>query len=193
VTILNKSGSILVILRISTTGLSSQNIQQSADALATIMSKSTIPQIVQASGMLQLQAVGIKENPSMMKMDDTMAALRQINAKAIYIVADRDAAGNMTDALTNELPLAAKGVISGTIVATDAAGRARSAARARQQHKAYGTSQRRRKIVEEVFGWGKTISTMRRSKHIERFKIRQQAQLTAATYNLVRMCRLLAA
>lgn len=61
--------------------------------------------------MLQLQAVGIKENPSMMKMDDTMAALRQINAKAIYIVADRDAAGNMTDALTNELPLAAKGVI----------------------------------------------------------------------------------
>jgi len=82
---------------------------------------------------------------------------------------------------------------SGAIVATDAAGRARSAARARQQHKAYATSQRRRKIVEEFFGWGKTISTMRRSKHIERFKIRQQAQLTAATYNLVRMCRLLAA
>ena len=54
-------------------------------------------------------------------------------------------------------------------------------------------SQRQRKIVEEFFGWGKTISTMRRSKHIERFKIRQQAQLTAATYNLVRMCRLLAA
>ena len=52
---------------------------------------------------------------------------------------------------------------------------------------------KRRKIVEEFFGWGKTISTMRRSKHIERFKIRQQAQPTAATYNLVRMCRLLAA
>ena len=82
---------------------------------------------------------------------------------------------------------------SGTIVATDPAGRARSAARTRQQHKAYATSQRRRKIVEEFFGWGKTISTMRRSKHIERFKIRQQAQRTAATYNLVRMCRLLAA
>ena len=37
------------------------------------------------------------------------------------------------------------------------------------------------------------ISTMRRSKYIERFKITQQAQMTAATYNLVRMCKLLAA
>ena len=93
----------------------------------------------------------------------------------------------------DERSLAHVAIRSGAIVATDAAGRARSAARARQQHKTYGTSQRRRKIVEEFFGWGKTISTMRRSKHIERFKIRQQAQLTAATYNLVRMCRLLAA
>lgn len=93
----------------------------------------------------------------------------------------------------DERSLAHVAIRSGAIVATDAVGRARSAARARQQHKAYGTSQRRRKIVEEFFGWGKTISTMRRSKHIERFKIRKQAQLTAATYNIVRMCRLLAA
>lgn len=81
----------------------------------------------------------------------------------------------------------------GLIVATDAGGRARRAARARQRSTDYCTSQRRRKIVDESFGWGKTISTMRRSKHIERYKISQQAQLTAAMYNLVRMCRLLAA
>lgn len=44
-------------------------------------------------------------------MDETMAAMREIKAKAIYIVADTEAAGSMTDALTEELPLGAEGVI----------------------------------------------------------------------------------
>ncbi len=99
------------ILRISTTGMGSKEIEESADALATILSKSKIPQVVQASGLLQLQAAGFGSDPTMKKMDETMAALREIEAKAIYIVADSDAAGNMTDALTEELPLGAEGVI----------------------------------------------------------------------------------
>ena len=99
------------IVRISTTGMGSKEIEESADALATMLSKSKIPQVVQASGLLQLQAAGLSSNPTMQKMDETMAALREIKAKAIYIVADTEAAGSMTDALTEELPLGAEGVI----------------------------------------------------------------------------------
>ena len=99
------------IMRISTTGMGSKEIEESADALATMLSKSKIPQVVQASGLLQLQAAGMSSNPTMKKMDETMTALREIKAKAIYIVADTEAAGSMTDALTQELPLGAEGVI----------------------------------------------------------------------------------
>ena len=41
------------IVRISTTGMGSKEIEESADALATMLSKSKIPQVVQASGLLQ--------------------------------------------------------------------------------------------------------------------------------------------
>lgn len=99
------------ILRISTTGMGSKEIEQSADALATILSKSKIPQVVQASGLLQLQAAGLDADPNMKMMDQTMSALREIKAKAIYIVADTEAAGSMTDVLTQELPLGNEGVI----------------------------------------------------------------------------------
>lgn len=99
------------ILRISTTGMGIKEIEQSADALATILSKSKIPQVVQASGLLQLQAAGLDANPNMKMMDQTMSALREIKAKAIYIVADTEAAGSMTDVLTQELPLGNEGVI----------------------------------------------------------------------------------
>ncbi len=57
----------------------------------------------------------------------------------------------------------------------------------------YAVSQRRRKIVEEFFGWAKAIAGLRRTRYVKRWKIRQQAEMTAAAYNLVRMRRLLAA
>ena len=69
------------IMRISTTGMGSKEIEESADALATMLSKSKIPQVVQASGLLQLQAAGMSSNPTMEKMDETMTALREIKAK----------------------------------------------------------------------------------------------------------------
>lgn len=53
------------IVRISTTGMGSKEIEESADALATMLSKSKIPQVVQASGLLQLQAAGLSSNPTM--------------------------------------------------------------------------------------------------------------------------------
>lgn len=77
--------------------------------------------------------------------------------------------------------------------AADAGGLARSEVRSLQRRRGYRMSQRRRKIVEEFFGWAKTIAGMRRSRHVGRWKIMQQLELTAAAYNLVRMRRLLAA
>jgi len=56
----------------------------------------------------------------------------------------------------------------------------------------YGLSQRCRKKVEECFGWIKTVGGLARSRHVGRWKIRQQMELAAAAYNLVRMRKLLA-
>ena len=63
--------------------------------------------------------------------------------------------------------------------------------RARLKDEAYRTSQRTRKKVEEVFGRLNTIAGLARSHHVGRWKLRQQVELAAATYNLVRMRRLL--
>ena len=72
-------------------------------------------------------------------------------------------------------------------------GEARAAMRRRQHRVGYGRSQRRRKVVEEFFGWAKTVSVLRRSRHVGHWKITQQLEITAAAFNLVRMRRLLAA
>ena len=65
--------------------------------------------------------------------------------------------------------------------------------RSGQRRAAFKKSQRRRKLVEEFFGWVKTVAGMRRARHAGREKIRQCFELAAAAYNLVRMKNLLAA
>jgi len=62
-----------------------------------------------------------------------------------------------------------------------------------QRRAGFKKSQRRRKLVEEFFGWAKTVAGMRRARHVGRGKIRQCFELAAAAYNLVRMKNLLAA
>lgn len=71
-------------------------------------------------------------------------------------------------------------------------GAARAEMRRRQRNVGYAKSQRRRKVVEEFFGWAKTVSVLRRARHVGRWKIKQQLEVTAAAFNLVRMRRLLA-
>jgi transposase len=51
----------------------------------------------------------------------------------------------------------------------------------------YRLSQRCRKKIEECFGWIKTVGGLARSRHVGRWKIRQQMELAAAAYNLVRL------
>jgi transposase len=51
----------------------------------------------------------------------------------------------------------------------------------------YRVSQRCRKKVEECFGWLKTIGGLARSRWRQRWKLKQQMELAAAAFNLIRM------
>jgi transposase len=55
---------------------------------------------------------------------------------------------------------------------------------------AYQTSLRRRKLVEEVFGWIKTVGAGRKLRYVGLRRNELWATLTAAVYNLVRMAKL---
>jgi transposase len=57
----------------------------------------------------------------------------------------------------------------------------------------YRLSQKRRKKLEEGFGWLKGIAGLARSRVVGRWKIQQLWEVGAAAYNLVRMRKLLAA
>jgi transposase len=65
--------------------------------------------------------------------------------------------------------------------------------RAMSRYKDFKTSQRRRKMIEEAFGWIKDFAGLKRTRLVGRWKIRMQVTMAAAAYNLVRMSRLLAA
>jgi transposase len=61
------------------------------------------------------------------------------------------------------------------------------------QHEGYGISQRKRKRVEEVFGWMKTVALQRKTRFLGPDRTGWMFTLAAAAYNLVRMRNLLAA
>ena len=61
------------------------------------------------------------------------------------------------------------------------------------RHEGYGISQRRRKRVEEIFGWIKTIANFRRTRYRGRELTQLAAYLVGAAYNLMRIARLSAA
>ena len=55
------------------------------------------------------------------------------------------------------------------------------------RHNGYGVSQRKRKRIEEVFGWLKTVGMLRKTRHRGIFKVGWVFTFAAAAYNLVRM------
>jgi transposase len=60
------------------------------------------------------------------------------------------------------------------------------------RHAGYAVSLRRRKLVEEAFGWGKTIAGMAKVKVRGLRHVRHAFTLAMAAYNLIRMPQLLA-
>jgi transposase len=55
----------------------------------------------------------------------------------------------------------------------------------------YVVSQRQRKLVEQVFGWMKTVGLLRKLRHRGGERVHWIVTFTAATYNMIRMRRLL--
>lgn len=60
------------------------------------------------------------------------------------------------------------------------------------RHAGYSISQRRRKIVEEFFGWLKTVAGQRKTRYRGIWRVGWAFTFAAAAYNLVRMRNLLA-
>lgn len=58
------------------------------------------------------------------------------------------------------------------------------------RHPSYEASQRKRKLIEQKFGWGKQIGGMRKSRFFGRKKTETQGLIALAAYNLIRICKL---
>lgn len=59
-------------------------------------------------------------------------------------------------------------------------------------HPGYEISQKKRKRVEEIFGWLKTVGLMRQTRHRGKDRVGWMFTFTAAAYNLVRIRNLMA-
>ncbi len=55
------------------------------------------------------------------------------------------------------------------------------------RHPGYEVSQRKRKLVEQMFGWAKTVGLMRKTRHRGTERVDWMFIFTAAAFNLVRM------
>jgi len=59
------------------------------------------------------------------------------------------------------------------------------------RHPGYALSQRRRKCIEEAFGWLKTVALLRKTRHRGIARVGWMFTFAAAAYNLLRMRNLL--
>ena len=78
-------------------------------------------------------------------------------------------------------------------VAQNDRGRRSAIDRRTTRHPGYRLSQRRRKRVEEVFGWIKTIGGGGKLRYLGRARNKLWLELTAAAYDLTRLAQLEAA
>jgi len=58
------------------------------------------------------------------------------------------------------------------------------------RHAGYEVSQRKRKLIEEVWGWMKTVGGFRKTRFVGRLRTELAAYLVGAAYNLVRIAKL---
>lgn len=61
------------------------------------------------------------------------------------------------------------------------------------RHPGYAVSQRKRKLVEQIFGWMKTVGVMRKTRHRGTSRVGWTFVFTLAVYNLIRLRNLQAA
>jgi hypothetical protein len=77
-------------------------------------------------------------------------------------------------------------------VAQNTSGRRSAIDRRTTRHAGYGLSQRRRKRIEEPFGWIKAVAGLRKTRHRGLARVGWVVTLTAAACNLVRLPKLIA-
>ena len=77
-------------------------------------------------------------------------------------------------------------------VTQNTSGRRSAIDRRTTRHVGYVVSQRKRPLVEEIFGWMKTIGGFRRTRFIGLERTQLAGYFVAAAYNLVRIARLMA-
>jgi transposase len=58
------------------------------------------------------------------------------------------------------------------------------------RHEGYAISQRKRKLIEELFGWSKVIGGLRKVRVRGTARVEQAGQFVAAAYNILRMAKL---
>jgi hypothetical protein len=58
------------------------------------------------------------------------------------------------------------------------------------RHAGYKVSQIKRKLVEEIFGWMKTVGGMRKTRYKGKARTQLWAYIVGASYNLLRMAKL---
>jgi transposase len=78
-------------------------------------------------------------------------------------------------------------------VAQNLSGRSSAVDDRTTRHEGYGISQRKRKLVEEVFGWTKTVGGLRKTRHRGQERVDWVYLFTLAAYNLIRMPKLIGA
>jgi IS5 family transposase len=78
-------------------------------------------------------------------------------------------------------------------VAQNTAGRSSNVDARTTRHAGYAESQKRRKLVEEGFGWGKTVGLLGKLRHRGVARVGWMFAFTAAAYNLVRLRTLITA
>jgi IS5 family transposase len=78
-------------------------------------------------------------------------------------------------------------------VAQNISNRSSAIDRRTTRHAGYGVSQWKRKRVEEIFGWLKTVGLLRKARHRGRARVNWIFIFGLAAYNLVRIRNLAAA
>jgi len=121
-----------------------------------------------------------------------LAMLRDEVVEGRRVTMAGDKGYDVRDFVANCRALGATPHVAQNIVTTEKAHR-RSAIDGRTtRHPGYAVSQVKRKLVEEIFGWCKTIGNFRKTRYKGRPRTQLAAYFVGAAYNLLRIARLLA-
>lgn len=136
------------------------------------------------------EANGRSEREAALAMLDRVSRRHWVNPRTLAADRGYDAGGFLLDLEDREIKPHVS-MRAGVIKAKTPEGDARRRMRARTRTVGYAIGQRRRKVIEEAFGWIKDVAGLRKLKHVGRWKIEQSVLMAATAFNLVRMSKLL--